>query len=181
MQVAIAKNLENGEILELDDLTFQFVLWLNENKHTELDLIYAKSTLNTTVKDFKELTNKMTFEGEEHLLIPQINYFLELNTWVCFGKEETEEVNISFEISEVVYDKESRKESYKPIELNYLKPFLESIEFSDDFMDDDEFDEDDDLTLTKMYNESEEFEINQKEGEPEYYSFDDSYEYGDNE
>ncbi|AMK15268.1 hypothetical protein [Methanobrevibacter olleyae] len=127
MQVAIAKNLENGEILELDDLTFQFVLWLNENKYTELDLIYAKSTLKTTVKDFKELTNKMTFEGEEHLLIPQINYFLELNTWVCFGKEETEEVNISFEISEVVYDKETRKELYKPIELIYFKPFLESF------------------------------------------------------
>ena len=53
MQVAIAKNLENGEILELDDLTFQFVLWLNENKYTHLDSIYARSTLKTTVKEFK--------------------------------------------------------------------------------------------------------------------------------
>ena len=32
MQVAIAKNLETKEILELDDLTFQFVLWLNEKQ-----------------------------------------------------------------------------------------------------------------------------------------------------
>ena len=127
MQVAIAKNLENGEILELDDLTFQFVLWLNENKLTELDPIFAKSTLKTTVKEFNELNNKMTFQGEDELLVPQINYFVELNTWVCFGKEEIEKINLSFEICEVVYDKETRKESYKPIELTYLKPFLGSF------------------------------------------------------
>ena len=128
MQVAIAKNLENGEILELDDLTFQFVLWLNENKYTHLDSIYARSTLKTTVKDFNELNNKMTFQGEDELLIPQINYFVELNTWVCFGKTEDEEVNISFEICDVIYDNKTHKESYKPIELTYLIPFLNSFE-----------------------------------------------------
>ena len=124
MQVAIAKNLENGEILELDDLTFQFVLWLNENKYTHLDSIYARSTLKTTVKEFNELNNKMTFQGEDELLIPQINYFVELNTWVCFGKTEDEEVNLSFEICDVIYDNKTHKESYKPIELTYLIPFL---------------------------------------------------------
>ena len=128
MQVAIAKNLENGEILELDDLTFQFVLWLNENKYTHLDSIYARSTLKTTVKEFNELNNKMTFQGEDELLIPQINYFVELNTWVCFGKTEDEEVNISFEICDVIYDNKTHKESYKPIELTYLIPFLNSFE-----------------------------------------------------
>ena len=128
MQVAIAKNLENGEILELDDLTFQFVLWLNENKYTHLDSIYARSTLKTRVKEFNELNNKMTFQGEDELLIPQINYFVELNTWVCFGKTEDEEVNISFEICDVIYDNKTHKESYKPIELTYLIPFLNSFE-----------------------------------------------------
>ena len=128
MQVAIAKNLENGEILELDDLTFQFVLWLNENKYTHLDSIYARSTLKTTVKEFNELNNKMTFQGEDELLIPQINYFVELNTWVCFGKTEDEEVNISFEICDVIYNNKTHKESYKPIELTYLIPFLNSLE-----------------------------------------------------
>ena len=127
MQVAIAKNLENGEILELDDLTFQFVLWLNENKYTELDPIYAKSTLKTTVKEFNELNNQMTFQGEDELLVPQINYFVELNTWICFGKEEDEEVNVEFEICDVVYDTQTRKESYKSIELTYLKSFLDSF------------------------------------------------------
>ena len=42
MQVAIAKNLETKEILELDDITFQFVLWLSENNYTKLDPIYTK-------------------------------------------------------------------------------------------------------------------------------------------
>ena len=128
MQVAIAKNLETKEILELDDITFQFVLWLNENNYTKIDPIYAKSTLKTTVKEFNELNNKMTFQGEDELLVPQINYFVELNTWVCFGKEEEEEINLSFEICDVVYDKETRKESYNPIELTYLIPFLNSFE-----------------------------------------------------
>ena len=73
MQVAIAKNLDTNEILELDDITFQFILWLNENKYTELDSIYAKSTLKTTVKEFNELNNKMTFQGEDELLVTQIN------------------------------------------------------------------------------------------------------------
>ena len=127
MQVAIAKNLETKETLELDDLTFQFILWLNENKYTKLDPIYAKSTLKTTVKEFNELNNKMTFQGEDELLVPQINYFVELNTWVCFGKEENEEINLSFEICEVVYDSKTHKESYKPIELTYLVPFLKSF------------------------------------------------------
>ena len=35
MQVAIAKNLETKETIELDDITFQFVLWLNENNYAE--------------------------------------------------------------------------------------------------------------------------------------------------
>ena len=117
MQVAIAKNLETKEILELDDITFQFVLWLNENNYTKIDPIYAKSTLKTTVKEFNELNNKMKFQGEDELLVPQINYFVELNTWVCFGKDEDEEINLSFEICDVVYDKETRKESYKPIQI----------------------------------------------------------------
>ena len=129
MQVAIAKNLENGEILELDDLTFQFVLWLNENNYTELDQVYVKSTLKTTVKEFNELNNQMTFQGEDELLVPQINYFVELNTWICFGKEQDDEINIQFEICDVVYDNKTRKESYKPIELTYLKPFLDSFVF----------------------------------------------------
>ena len=73
MQVAIAKNLDTKEILELDDITFQFVLWLNENKYTELDNIYAKSTLKTTVKEFNELNNQMTSQGEDEMLVPQIN------------------------------------------------------------------------------------------------------------
>ena len=128
MQVAIAKNLENGEILELDDLTFQFVLWLNENNYTQLDSIYAKSKLKTTVKEFNDLNNQMTFQGEEEMLVPQINYFVELNTWVCFGKEENEEINLSFEICDVVYDNQTRKETYNPIELTYLVPFLNSFE-----------------------------------------------------
>ena len=127
MQVAIAKNLGNGEIMELDDLTFQFILWLNENKYTELDSIYAKSTLKTTVKEFNELNNQMTFKGEDELLIPQINYFVELNTWACFGKDEDEEINLSFEICEVIYDHNTHKESYKPIELIYLVQFLNSF------------------------------------------------------
>ena len=127
MQVAIAKNLGNGEIMELDDLTFQFILWLNENKYTELDSIYAKSTLKTTVKEFNELNNQMTFQGEDELLVPQINYFVELNTWICFGKDENEEINIEFEICDVVYDSQTRKETYKPIELTYLIPFLNSF------------------------------------------------------
>ena len=127
MQVAIAKNLQTKETIELDDLTFQFVLWLNENNYTELDPIYAKSTLKTTVKEFNELNNKMSFQGEDELLVPQINYFVELNTWVCFGKEENEEINLSFEICEVVYDSKTHKESYKPIELTYLVPFLKSF------------------------------------------------------
>ena len=128
MQVAIAKNLDNGEILELDDITFQFVLWLNENNYTKLDSLYAKSTLKTTVKEFNELNNKMTFQGEDEMLVPQINYFVELNTWVCFGKDEDEEVNLSFEICEVIYDNQTRKETYKPIELTYLVLFLNSFE-----------------------------------------------------
>ena len=128
MQVAIAKNLDTKEILELDDLTFQFVLWLNENKYTELDGIYAKSTLKTTVKEFNELNNQMTFQGEDEMLVPQINYFVELNTWVCFGKAEDEEINLSFEICDVVYDNQTHKESYNPIELTYLIPFLNSFE-----------------------------------------------------
>ena len=128
MQVAIAKNLDTKEILELDDITFQFVLWLNENKYTKMDPIYAKSTLKTTVKEFNELNNKMTFQGEDELLVPQINYFVELNTWVCFGKEPDEWINLSFEICEVVYDNQTRKETYKPIELIYLIPFLNSFE-----------------------------------------------------
>ena len=127
MQVAIAKNLGNGEIMELDDLTFQFILWLNENKYTELDSIYAKSTLKTTVKEFNELNNQMTFKGEDELLIPQINYFVELNTWACFGKDEDEEINLSFEICEVIYDYHTNNESYKPIELTYLVQFLNSF------------------------------------------------------
>lgn len=130
MQVAIAKNLITKETLELDDITFQFVLWLNENNYTELDRIYARSTLKTTVKEFNELNNKMTFQGEDELLVPQINYFVELNTWVCFGKEEDEEIILSFEICDVVYDNQTHKESYNPIELTYLIPFLES--FNDD-------------------------------------------------
>ena len=127
MQVAIAKNLDNGEILELDDITFQFVLWLNENNYTELERIYAKSTLKTTVKEFNELNNKMTFQGEDEMLVPQINYFVELNTWVCFGKEPEEEINLSFEICDVVYDNQTHKETYNPIELTYLIPFLNSF------------------------------------------------------
>ena len=127
MQVAIAKNLETKETMELDDITFQFVLWLNENNYTELDQIYAKSTLKTTVKEFNELNNKMTFQGEDELLIPQINYFVELNTWACFDKDQEEEINLSFEICEVIYDSQTRKESYKPIELTYLVPFLNSF------------------------------------------------------
>ena len=117
MQVAIAKNLETKEIL-----------WLNENNYTQLDSIYAKSTLKTTVKQFNELNNQMTFQGEDEMLVPQINYFVELNTWVCFGKEEDDEVNLSFEICEVVYDSKTHKESYNPIELTYLIPFLSSFE-----------------------------------------------------
>lgn len=128
MQVPIAKNLETEEIIELDDLTFQFVLWLNENNYTELDKVYAKSTLKTTVKQFNELNNKMAFQGEDELLVPQINYFIELNTWVCFGKEEDEEINIEFAICDVVYDSQTRRESYNPIELTYLIPFLNSFE-----------------------------------------------------
>ncbi|WP_295619990.1 hypothetical protein [uncultured Methanobrevibacter sp.] len=128
MQVAIAKNLDTKEILELDDITFQFVLWLNENNYIELDSLYAKSTLKTTVKEFNELNNKMTFQGEDELLVPQINYFVELNTWVCFGKDENEEINLSFEICDVVYDSKTMKESYNPIELTYLIPFLNSFE-----------------------------------------------------
>ena len=128
MQVPIAKNLETEETIELDDLTFQFVLWLNENNYTELDPIYAKSTLKTTVKEFNELNNKMTFQGEDELLFLQINYFVELNTWACFGKEEDEEISISFEICEVIYDSQTRKETYNPIELTYLIPFLNSFE-----------------------------------------------------
>ena len=69
MQVAIANNLETKEILELDDITFQFVLWLNENNYTELDNVYARSTLKTTVKEFNELNNKMTFEGEDEMYL----------------------------------------------------------------------------------------------------------------
>ena len=128
MQVAIAKNLDTKEIIELDDITFQFVLWLNENNYTELDSIYAKSKLKTTVKEFNELNNKMTFQGEDEMLVPQINYFVELNTWVCFGKAEDEEINLSFEICEVVYDNQTHRESYKPIELTYIIPFLNSFE-----------------------------------------------------
>ena len=128
MQVAIAKNLDTKEILELDDITFQFVLWLNENKYTKLDSIYAKSTLKTTVKEFNELNNQMTFQGEDEMLVPQINYFVELNTWVCLGKSEDEEVNLSFEICEVIYDNQTHRESYKPIELTYIIPFLNSFE-----------------------------------------------------
>ena len=128
MQVAIAKNLDNGEILELDDITFQFVLWLNENNYTKLDSLYAKSTLKTTVKEFNELNSKMTFQGEDEMLVPQINYFVELNTWVCFAKEPDEEINLSFEICDVVYDSQTRKESYNPIELTYLIPYLNSFE-----------------------------------------------------
>ena len=127
MQVAIAKNLETKEILELDDITFQFVLWLNENNYTEIDPIYAKSTLKTTVKEFNELNNQMTFQGEDEMLVPQINYFVELNTWVCFGKEPNEEIIIQFEICDVVYDNQTHKESYRPIELTYLIPFLNSF------------------------------------------------------
>ena len=44
------------------------------------------------------------------------------------GKEEDEEISLSFEICDVVYDKETRKESYNPIELTYLIPFLNSFE-----------------------------------------------------
>lgn len=126
MQVAIAKK-EDGETIELDDLTFQFILWLNENKYTELDPIYARSTLKTTVKDFSQLLNQHKFEGEDEMLVPQINYFIELGTWACFGKDEDEEITIVFEICDVVYDNNTHKESYRPIELSYLVPFLKSF------------------------------------------------------
>ena len=45
----------------------------------------------------------------------------------AFCKED-EEINISFEICEVIYDNQTRKETYKPIELTYLIPFLNSFE-----------------------------------------------------
>ena len=126
MQVAIAKK-EDGETIELDDLSFQFILWLNENKYTELDPVYARSTLKTTVKDFSQLLNQHKFEGEDEMLVPQINYFIELGTWACFGKDEDEEITIVFEICDVVYDSNTHKESYRPIELSYLVPFLKSF------------------------------------------------------
>ena len=126
MQVAIAKK-DDGETIELDDLTFQFILWLNENKYTELDPIYARSTLKTTVKEFSQLLNQHKFEGEDELLVPQINYFIELGTWACFGKDEEDEIKLVFEICDVVYDSSTHKESYNPIELSYLVPFLKSF------------------------------------------------------
>ena len=84
MQVFIARNLDNGNVLELDDLSFQFVLWLNENGFTELDDVYARSTLNTTVGEFNKLISAHSFEGEDEMLIPQLDYFVELNTWVSW-------------------------------------------------------------------------------------------------
>lgn len=130
MQVAIAKK-ENGEILELDDISYQFVLWLNENNLTQLDPIYAKSILKTTVGDFSKLTSQHEFEGEDEMLVPQLNYFVELSTWASWkdGKlmDEDDEITISFEICDVVFNRETMKEEYHPIEMTYMKSFIESF------------------------------------------------------
>ena len=130
MQVAIAKK-DNEDTLELDDLTYQFVLWLNENGYTELHPIYARSTLKTTVGEFNRIASNHSFEGEDEMLVPQLNYFVELNSWVCFDdgkpKDPNEEVTITFEVCEVEFDRKTMKESYKPIELTYLKSFVESF------------------------------------------------------
>lgn len=131
MQVFIARNLDNGNVLELDDLSFQFVLWLNENGFTELDDVYARSTLNTTVGEFNKLISAHSFEGEDEMLIPQLDYFVELNTWVSWTddgpRDENEKISIVFEVAEIVYDRETMTESYESIEIGILKSFLQSF------------------------------------------------------
>lgn len=42
-------------------------------------------------------------------------------------KRENEEINLSFEICDDIYDKDAKKESYYPIELTYLISFLNSF------------------------------------------------------
>ena len=131
MQVFIARNLDNGNVLELDDLSFQFVLWLNENGFTELDDVYARSTLNTTVGEFNKLISAHSFEGEDEMLIPQLDYFVELNTWVSWTddgpRDENEKISIVFEVAEIVYDRQTMTESYESIEIGILKSFLQSF------------------------------------------------------
>ena len=130
MQVPIAKK-QNGEILELDDLSYQFILWLNETGYTEPDSIYARSTLKTTVKEFNELSTQHEFQGEDEMLIPQLNYFVELNTWACWDDnkpmDEDQPITIVFEICDVVFNRDSMKEEYRPVEITYLKSFLKSF------------------------------------------------------
>ena len=131
MQVAIAKKQDTGEIMELDDITYQFVLWLNENDYTEPDPFYARSTMKTTVGKFNEIATNHSFEGEDEMLVPQLNYFVELNNWVCFDadgpKDLDEEITIVFEIAEVEFDRKTMKETYKPVEITYLKSFIASF------------------------------------------------------
>ncbi len=131
MQVFIARNLDNGNVLELDDLSFQFVLWLNENGFTELDDVYARSTLNTTVGEFNKLISAHSFEGEDEMIIPQLDYFVELNTWVSWTddgpRDENEKISIVFEVAEIVYDRQTMTESYESIEIGILKSFLQSF------------------------------------------------------
>lgn len=130
MQVPIAKK-QNGEILELDDLSYQFILWLNENDYTEPDPIYARSTLKTTVKEFNQLCNRHEFQGEDEMLIPQLNYFVELGTWACWQDkkpmDEDQSITIVFEICDVVFNRDTMKEEYQPLEITYLKSFLKSF------------------------------------------------------
>ena len=130
MQVAIAKK-KNGEIMELDDLSYQFVLWLNESGYTEMDPVYAKAVLKTTVGQFSKLTSSHQFEGEDEMLVPQLNYFVELSTWASWddGKlmDEDDEIEISFEICDVLFNRETMKEDYRPIEMTYMKSFIESF------------------------------------------------------
>ena len=64
MQVAIAKNLETKEILELDDITFQFVLWLNENKYTKGETYTLTLNTGKFVSNQLSESNKVTFKIE---------------------------------------------------------------------------------------------------------------------
>ena len=87
MQVAIAKNLETKEILELDDITFQFVLWLNENNYTELDKEIQNGNKNIAL--LKGTHNMVTyssyFEEEESVISSKQHLLLVfcLNSTMC--------------------------------------------------------------------------------------------------
>ena len=75
--------------------------------------------MKTTVGKFNEIATNHSFEGEDEMLVPQLNYFVELNNWICFDadgpKDLDEEITLVFEIAEVEFDRKTMKENNEKV------------------------------------------------------------------